>query len=141
MVWRRTDQLHARLRMPKPRDEFCNLVTGKLTALAGLRALRDLDLNLLGIHQVLSRNAEASRSNLLHLVVQQMRWNIDAIQRQLTRRIVDSAVFPALTRIRPAAKHVHRSGDGLVRLRTQRPQRHCTRNESLVEVLRWFNLP
>ena len=38
---------------------------GKLAALAGLGALRDLDLQLVGVGQVVGRHAKAAAGNLL----------------------------------------------------------------------------
>ena len=66
---RRTDQRDSGLRMPQARDQFANFVAGKLAAFAGLRALRDLDLQFLGVRQVFGGDAEASRGDLLDLVI------------------------------------------------------------------------
>ncbi len=49
---RRRDEPDARTREPQARDHLVHLVPGKLSAFAGLRALRDLDLQHLGIDQV-----------------------------------------------------------------------------------------
>src|SRR5439155_22754986 len=65
VVRRRRDQRHAGLRMPEPRDLRRHLVAGQLAALAGLRALRDLDLQLVGERRVLGRDAEAAGGDLL----------------------------------------------------------------------------
>jgi hypothetical protein len=48
-----------------PRDVLVHLVAGQLAALAGLGALRHLDLQLVGVHQVVRRHAEAARGHLL----------------------------------------------------------------------------
>src|SRR4029077_13508479 len=48
VVWWRRDELHARLRMPQTGDEARDFEPGQLAALARLRALRDLDLELVG---------------------------------------------------------------------------------------------
>ena len=42
-----------------------DLVAGQLAALAGLGALRHLDLQLVGVDQVLAGHAEAARGDLL----------------------------------------------------------------------------
>ena len=68
---RRTDERNAGLRVTQARDEFADLVAGKLAAFAGLGALRDLDLQFFGVGEVLGGNAEASRGDLLDLVVEQ----------------------------------------------------------------------
>ena len=62
VVRRRRDQRHARLGVPQPRDLGRDLVAGELAALARLRALRDLDLQLLREDRVLGRDAEAART-------------------------------------------------------------------------------
>ncbi len=54
---RRRDEADAGPREAQPRDHLVDLVPGQLTALAGLRALRDLDLQHLGI----DRGIPASR--------------------------------------------------------------------------------
>ena len=64
VVRRRRNQSHAGNRVPHPRDDFVHLVAGKLAALAGLRALRDLDLQIVGVDQVVGGDAEAPRSHL-----------------------------------------------------------------------------
>ena len=50
------------------RNERRHLVRGQLAALAGFRALRHLDLELFGPHQVFGRHAEARRGHLFDLV-------------------------------------------------------------------------
>jgi hypothetical protein len=64
---RRRDQRHALRRMPQPRDQLRDLHAGQLPALAGLGALRDLDLKLLAVVEVFRRHAEAARGHLLDL--------------------------------------------------------------------------
>ncbi len=61
VVRRRRDQRHSRLRVPETGDLLGHLVAGQLPALARLRALRDLDLELLGDGGVRRRDAEAAR--------------------------------------------------------------------------------
>ena len=57
--WRR-DQRDAGCRATDLRDPLVDLGAGELAAFAGLRTLRDLDLEILGIHQVMRRHAEAT---------------------------------------------------------------------------------
>ena len=57
---RRTDERDSRLRVAQPGDEFSNFVAGKLAAFARLRALRNLDLQLLGVRQIFGGHAEAA---------------------------------------------------------------------------------
>ena len=65
VVRRRRDQADAGRRVPQPRDQVVDLEAGQLAALAGLRALRDLDLQLVGIREVAGRHAEARGRDLL----------------------------------------------------------------------------
>src|SRR5262245_55893808 len=62
---RRGDQLDARLRVPESRDLGAYLVSRKLSALPGLRSLRDLDLELIGEGQVFGRDPKTCGSHLL----------------------------------------------------------------------------
>jgi hypothetical protein len=65
VVRRRGDERNARLCVAQTCDLGGHLVTGQLAALAGLGALRDLDLELGGERRVLGRDAEPARSDLL----------------------------------------------------------------------------
>src|SRR6185312_15337600 len=62
---RRRDETHARRRVADLRDVVVDLVAGELAAFAGLRALRHLDLELVAIDEVVARDAEAPRRDLL----------------------------------------------------------------------------
>ena len=55
VVRRRRDQADARRRVAQPGDVVVDLVAGQLAALAGLRALRHLDLQLVGVDEVVRR--------------------------------------------------------------------------------------
>ena len=61
VVRRRRNQAHAGNRVAHARDDLVHLVAGKLAAFAGLGALRHLDLQLVGVHQVIGGDAEARR--------------------------------------------------------------------------------
>ena len=67
VVGRRRDEHDALLARADRRDVLVHLGAGQLAALAGLGALRDLDLDLLSRHQVGWRDAEAARGDLLDL--------------------------------------------------------------------------
>ena len=69
---RRGDQPDARDRKPQPGDVFGHLVPGKLPSLARLGALRHLDLQLVGVDEVLRRDAEPRRRYLLDLRAQRV---------------------------------------------------------------------
>ena len=62
---RRRDQADARRRMAHLGDDRVDLVAGQLAALAGLGALRHLDLHHVGIDEIFRRDAEAARGDLL----------------------------------------------------------------------------
>src|SRR5581483_3687257 len=65
VVRRRRNQADAGNRVAHARDDLVHFVPGKLASLARLGALRDLDLQIVGIDQIVRRNAEASRGDLL----------------------------------------------------------------------------
>ena len=65
VVRRRADQPDARRRVPRLGDPRVHLVAGQLAALAGLGALGHLDLQVVGVRQVLRRHPEAPRRHLL----------------------------------------------------------------------------
>ena len=50
--------------MPRFRDDRVDLVPRQLPTFARLGALRDLDLQLFGVHQILGRYAEPRRRDL-----------------------------------------------------------------------------
>src|SRR4029077_17905602 len=62
---RRRDQAYAGNRVAHARDGLVHFVAGKLPAFAGLGTLRNLDLQIVGIDQVIGGDAEARRSHLL----------------------------------------------------------------------------
>ena len=65
VVRRRADQAHAGRGVADLGDPGPDLVAGKLAALAGLGPLGHLDLQLVGIDQVLAGHAEPARGHLL----------------------------------------------------------------------------
>ena len=65
VVRRRRDQTDAGGRVADRADVLVDLVPGQLAALAGLGALGHLDLQLVGVDEVVDRHAEASRGDLL----------------------------------------------------------------------------
>ena len=64
VVRRRRDERHVRHRVPDPGDLGAHLVSGELPALAGLGPLRHLDLQLVGVYEVLGGRAEARGGDL-----------------------------------------------------------------------------
>ena len=115
VVRRRGDEAHPRRRVAHPGDRPVHLVPGKLPALAGLRALRDLDLELLGVDQVLGGHPEAPGGDLL---------DGGAHRVPVRERPVALGQLAALPGVRPPADPVHRDREGGVRLVRDRPERH-----------------
>ena len=116
VVRRRRDEGDAGPRLAQAGDLLRHLVRGDLAALAGLRALRDLDLELLGRDRVLGAHAEPARRDLLDLRV--------ALVAEAIRALA------ALARVRAPAEAVQRDRDGLVRLCGERAVRHRSAREA-----------
>ena len=91
VVRRRRDQADAGRRVAHPADVLVDLVAGQLAALAGLGALGHLDLQLVGVDQVVDRHAEAARGHLLDRRAAQVAV---VVGREAAR------VLPALARVR-----------------------------------------
>ena len=105
----------AGLRAAQPRDLLGHLVRGDLAALAGLRALGDLDLELLRGRRVLRGDAEPPRGDLLDLRVALV--------------AVAGRILAALAAVRARAEPVERDRDRLVRLGRERAVRHRAAGE------------
>src|SRR5262249_14391663 len=95
--WRR-DERDAGRGVADSGDLGAALVPGQLAALAGLGALRHLDLQLVGRYQVSRRDAEAGRGHLLDTVV-----GFGAVA---------GRVLAALTRVAERVQPVHGNGHG-----------------------------
>ncbi len=92
-------------------DPRPHLVAGQLATLAGLGALRHLDLQVVGVDEVFGGDAEPAARDLL--------------DRGPARRVVEPLdVFAALAGVGLAAQPVHRDREGLVRLRRDRAVGH-----------------
>ena len=128
--WRR-DQAHARRRVPDPRDLPVHLVARKLTALAGLRSLRHLDLQLLGVDEIEARHAEAAAGHLLDL-------GVLAVARRV--ELVADRILAPLARVAPAAEAVHGDGERLVGFLRDRAVRHRAGGKPLHDFLGGLHL-
>ena len=117
VVRRRRDQLHAGNRVADARDGLVHLMAGKLAALAGFGALGDLDLQLVGVHQVVGGDAEAARGHLLHRAAQ--------------FRPEAGFVLAALAGVGAPANAVHGDGHGLMRFLADRAVGHGAGREAL----------
>ena len=117
---RRADVALAGLAATKGGDVRGRLPAGELAALARLRTLGDLDLELVGAREVGRGHAEPRRSDLL-----------DAGIAPLTVRPgrVPGRVLPTLAGVRGPARQLDADGQGLVRLRTQGADAHRRHDE------------
>ena len=107
VVRRRRDEADARGRVADLRDVVVDLVARKLPALAGLGALGHLDLQLVGVDEVVDRHAEAPGGDLLDRRAAQVAVVIGRVAR---------GVLAPLAGVRPGAQPVHRDRQRLVRL-------------------------
>ena len=85
--------------------------------------------------EVLGGYTETPGGNLLDLVVEQ-RHDAGAI----TIGLIGRRIFATLSRVGARAQLVHGDGNGLVRLRTQRAERHGAGDEALYQARRRFDL-
>ena len=115
MMRRRRDQPHAGDRVPHARDVDVDLVPRQLTALAGLGALRDLDLHHVRVDQVLGRHSKAARGHLL---------DRRALRIAVRQRPEALGLLAALAGVRTPADAVHRNRQRGVRLGRDRAERH-----------------
>ena len=118
-------------RQPHAGDVAVDLVTGQLAALAGLRALRHLDLQLVGVREVVDVDAEPARGDLLDRRAARVAVRV----RDVARRIL-----AALAGVRAAADPVHRDRERLVRLARERAERHRAGGEALHDLRRGLDL-
>ena len=121
VVRRRADVGHARLASAKSRDVGRRLAAGQVAALAGLRALGDLDLELLRANKVGGGHAEAGRGDLLDPGVAPL---------SVQARRVPGWILSTLAGIGGTAGALHADRDRLVRLGRERADAHGGGNEA-----------
>ena len=126
VVRRRGDQRHAGHGVPGLRDPGVHLCPGKMTALAGLRALGHLDLDLLRAHEIGAGHAEAGGSHLLDL--------------RICLRSEALLVLSAFSRVGPSAQTVHSDGHGLVGFLRNGAVAHGAGLEALHDLAHWLHL-
>ena len=102
---RRTDEAHAGRAMANARDGIIDLAAGQLAALAGLGALGNFDLQLVGIGEVPDGHAKSARGNLL---------NRRALGVAIGQRIEPLRILPAFAGVAFATQTVHRDRKALV---------------------------
>ena len=128
---RRGDQAHARRGAANLGDPRVHLLAGQMSALAGLRALGHLDLDLDGTRQVAAGHAEAARRHLLDGAA----LAVAVGQRRLARR-----VLAALAGVAATAQAVHGDGQALVRLLGDGAVAHGAGVEALDDLARGLDL-
>ena len=112
----------ARGRVADPGDVVVDLVARELAALAGLGALGHLDLELVGVDQVVDRDPEASRGDLLDRRAAQIAVGVGDVARR---------ILAALAGVGAGADPVHRDRQRLVRLAAERAEAHRAGGEAL----------
>src|SRR6185503_12690412 len=115
MMWRWRDETDARSGVPNSGDLRINFVTRKLSAFARLRTLRDLDLQLLSIDQIVAGDTKPPGSDLLNSAVARVAAVVDHV----TRRILSA--FPGIAL---AADAVHGNRQSFVCFFADRTVRH-----------------
>ena len=116
VVRRRADQADARRRMADAGDVFVDLTSGQFAAFAGFRALHDLDLQLVGVRQIVDRDAEPAAGDL---------FDRGALRVAVRQRNEADRVFAAFAGVRFAADAVHRD-----RRASRAPLSRSNRNSS-----------
>src|SRR5262249_30879985 len=102
----------------------------KLTAFAGLSALSHLDLELLGIDEVVGRDTTACRGDLL---------DRRASEIAVRKRLKALGILAAFSRVAFGPDPVHRDRQGLVCFFSQSSKRHRARGEALDDLLGRFD--
>ena len=127
VVRRRRDETDAGGRVARASDPRVDLRGRQLAALAGLGALRELDLDVVGMREVHARHAEAARGDLL-----------DRAAPLGVEQAVE--VLAAFAGVRLRAEAVHGDRERLVRLFRDRAVAHGAGREALHDRLDRFDL-
>ena len=131
VVRRRRDEPDAGRRVADRADVLVDLVAGELAALAGLCSLRHLDLKLVGVDEVVDRDAEAPGGDLLDRRAPAVAVGVG---------LEAHRVLAALARVRLAAEAVHRDRERLVGLARDRAEAHRAGAEALDDLARGLDL-
>ena len=107
VVGRGRNEPDARGRVPDLGDVLIDLVSGQLPPFTGLRPLRHLDLQFVGIDQVFAGHTEPARGDLLDRAAAEIAIGVGPIAH---------AVFAPFARVALAANAVHGNRQRLVRL-------------------------
>ena len=131
VVRRRRDQADAGRRVAQLGDVLVDLVAGQLAAFAGLGALRHLDLQSVGVDEVLA--VTPKRPDATCLIVERS-------ESPLAQRLEAVGVFAAFAGVRLAADAVHRDRERRVRLGRDRAEAHRAGGEALDDLRRRLDL-
>ena len=123
---RRADEADAGRRVANAGDVGVDLAAGQLAAFARLRALRNLDLQLVGVGQIPDRDAEPAGRDLL---------DRRPLRVAVGQRLEPLGVFAAFARVALAAEPIHRDGQRFVRFGRDRAEAHRAGAESLHDIL------
>ena len=148
MVRGRGDEGHASLGAAKRRDVGRHLLAGELTALAGLGALRNLNLELVGSHEEGGGDTETAGSNLLDgggrdvpgLQAPEVGKGLGFALRIRGDLLVALGILATLARVGLAADAVHRDGDRLVALAGDGAEGHAAGAEARADVTNRLHL-
>src|SRR5579872_1702661 len=108
--------------MPEARNHFVDLMAGELAALAGLGALRHLDLQFVGVDEVVCGYAKTRRGDLLDGAAAKISVGVG---------LESCLVFSTFAGVGFAADAVHGDGQSLVGFLADGPERHGARGETL----------
>src|SRR5262245_340491 len=126
MRWRR-NQLHARGGIAELGDILVDLVARQLAAFARLGALRHLDLQLPRVDEIVGRDTETRRGDLLDVTV---------LRISVRKWLEPLRIFATFAGVALSAETVHRDRQCLVRFFADRPERHGSRVESFDDFAR-----
>ena len=126
VVRRRRDEADAGDGVARPGDDVVDLVAGELATFAGFCALRHLDLQFVGVDEVVGGDAEAAAGYLLDGAAARV-----AVRVGLEARFV----FAAFAGVGHAAEAVHGDGEGFVGFLADGAEAHGAGGEALDDFL------
>ena len=121
MVRRRRDQGDAWDGVTGLRDDLVHLITRQLTTFTRFSTLGDLDLDLIGVHQILRGDTETAGSDLL---------DGRAERQPILTRCEASGILATLSGVAASMYLVHGHGHGLVCLLADRAKTHRSGHEA-----------
>ena len=119
---RRRNQAHSRNRIAHTSDDVVHLATRQLPAFSRLGALRDLDLQIIRVHQVIGRNAKTGRGHLLDRAPAQIAIRV---------RLEATLILSAFAGVGLPADAVHGNRQSLMRFLADRAEGHGARRKAL----------